>query len=165
MKTTTKLLFSMMLVMMSTLLSAQQLAFPGAQGWGRFAQGARASGSPTVYHVTNLNDSGTGSFRDAVTSPNRVIVFDVAGTIRIKSALVFAKNLTVLGQTAPGDGVQIYGDRISFSGADNLIVRHMRFRMGKSAAYDKRLYVSCRIFWRNNPYGCLWNRSSALSTS
>ena len=101
MKTTTKLLFSMMLVMMSTLLSAQQLAFPGAQGWGRFAKGARASGSPTVYHVTNLNDSGTGSFRDAVTSPNRVIVFDVAGTIRIKSALVFAKNLTVLGQTAP----------------------------------------------------------------
>lgn len=138
MKTTTKLLFSMMLVMMSTLLSAQQLAFPGAQGWGRFAKGARASGSPTVYHVTNLNDSGTGSFRDAVTSPNRVIVFDVAGTIRIKSALVFAKNLTVLGQTAPGDGVQIYGDRISFSGADNLIVRHMRFRMGKSAASGQK---------------------------
>lgn len=138
MKTTTKLLFSMMLVMMSTLLSAQQLAFPGAQGWGRFAKGARASGSPTVYHVTNLNDSGTGSFRDAVTSPNRVIVFDVAGTIRIKSALVFAKNLTVLGQTAPGDGVQVYGDRVSFSGADNLIVRHMRFRMGKSAASGQK---------------------------
>lgn len=138
MKTTTKLLFSMMLVMMSTMLSAQQLAFPGAQGWGRFAKGARASGSPTVYHVTNLNDSGTGSFRDAVTSPNRVIVFDVAGTIRIKSALVFAKNLTVLGQTAPGDGVQIYGDRVSFSGADNLIVRHMRFRMGKSAASGQK---------------------------
>lgn len=138
MKTTTKLLFSMMLVMMSTLLSAQQLAFPGAQGWGRFAKGARASGSPTVYHVTNLNDSGTGSFRDAVSSPNRVIVFDVAGTIKIKSGLVFSKNLTVLGQTAPGDGVQIYGDRVSFSGADNLIVRHMRFRMGKSAASGQK---------------------------
>ena len=128
----------MMLVMMSTILSAQQLAFPGAQGWGRFAKGARASSSPTVYHVTNLNDSGTGSFRDAVSQPNRVIVFDVAGTIKIKSGLVFSKNLTVLGQTAPGDGVQIYGDRVSFSGADNLIVRHMRFRMGKSAASGQK---------------------------
>lgn len=167
MKTTTKLLFSMMLVMMSTLLSAQQLAFPGAQGWGRFAQGARASGSPTVYHVTNLNDSGTGSFRDAVTSPNRVIVFDVAGTIRIKSALVFAKNLTVLGQTAPGDGVQIYGDRISFSGADNLIVRHMRFRMGKSAASGQK--DACGIANGGNMIfdhlSVLWGRDENFSVS
>lgn len=167
MKTTTKLLFSMMLVMMSTLLSAQQLAFPGAQGWGRFAKGARASGSPTVYHVTNLNDSGTGSFRDAVTSPNRVIVFDVAGTIRIKSALVFAKNLTVLGQTAPGDGVQIYGDRISFSGADNLIVRHMRFRMGKSAASGQK--DACGIANGGNMIfdhlSVLWGRDENFSVS
>lgn len=167
MKTTTKLLFSMMLVMMSTLLSAQQLAFPGAQGWGRFAKGARASGSPTVYHVTNLNDSGTGSFRDAVTSPNRVIVFDVAGTIRIKSALVFAKNLTVLGQTAPGDGVQIYGDRISFSGADNLIVRHMRFRMGKSAASGQK--DACGIANGGNMIfdhlSVLWGRDENFSVN
>ena len=167
MKTTTKLLFSMMLVMMSTMLSAQQLAFPGAQGWGRFAKGARASGSPTVYHVTNLNDSGTGSFRDAVTSPNRVIVFDVAGTIRIKSALVFAKNLTVLGQTAPGDGVQIYGDRISFSGADNLIVRHMRFRMGKSAASGQK--DACGIANGGNMIfdhlSVLWGRDENFSVS
>jgi len=167
MKTTTKLLFSMMLVMMSTLLSAQQLAFPGAQGWGRFAKGARASGSPTVYHVTNLNDSGTGSFRDAVSSPNRVIVFDVAGTIRIKSALVFSKNLTVLGQTAPGDGVQIYGDRISFSGADNLIVRHMRFRMGKSAASGQK--DACGIANGGNMIfdhlSVLWGRDENFSVS
>ena len=167
MKTTTKLLFSMMLVMMSTMLSAQQLAFPGAQGWGRFAKGARASGSPTVYHVTNLNDSGTGSFRDAVTSPNRVIVFDVAGTIRIKSALVFAKNLTVLGQTAPGDGVQIYGDRISFSGADNLIVRHMRFRMGKSAASGQK--DACGIANGGNMIfdhlSVLWGRDENFSVN
>ena len=167
MKTTTKLLFSMMLVMMSTLLSAQQLAFPGAQGWGRFAKGARASGSPTVYHVTNLNDSGTGSFRDAVTSPNRVVVFDVAGTIRIKSALVFAKNLTVLGQTAPSDGVQIYGDRVSFSGADNLIVRHMRFRMGKSAASGQK--DACGIANGGNMIfdhlSVLWGRDENFSVS
>lgn len=167
MKTTTKLLFCMMLVMMSTILSAQQLAFPGAQGWGRYAKGARASSSPTVYHVTNLNDSGTGSFRDAVSSPNRVIVFDVAGTIRIKSALVFAKNLTVLGQTAPGDGVQIYGDRISFSGADNLIVRHMRFRMGKSAASGQK--DACGIANGGNMIfdhlSVLWGRDECFSIS
>ena len=78
---------------------AQQLAFPGAQGFGRFATGGR---NGSVYHVTNLNDSGQGSLRDAVSQPNRIVVFDVAGVIRINSRIVFAKNLYVAGQTAPG---------------------------------------------------------------
>lgn len=106
------------------------LAFPGAEGFGRFATGARTLGTPTIYHVTNLNDSGTGSFRDAVSSPNRIIVFDVSGVIKLTSTLVFSSNLTILGQTAPGEGVQLYGDRVSFSGANNIIVRYMRIRMG-----------------------------------
>ena len=117
-----------------TTMQAQQLAFPGAQGFGRFATGGRGG---TVYHVTNLNDSGTGSLRDAVSQPNRIVVFDVAGVINLKSGLVFSGNLTVLGQTAPGEGVQVYGDRVSFSGANNLIVRHMRFRMGKGGTSGK----------------------------
>ena len=112
----------------------QQLAFPGAQGWGRFATGGR---SGSVYHVTNLNDSGTGSLRDAVSQPNRIVVFDVAGVINIKSRIVFAKNLYVAGQTAPGEGVTVYGDGVSFSGADNIIVRYMRFRMGTVGSKDK----------------------------
>ena len=111
----------------SLALSAQQLAFPGAQGWGRFAVGGRTG---TVYHVTNLNDSGTGSLRDAVSQANRIIVFDVAGVINLQSRLVFKNNLYVAGQTAPGEGVIVYGNGVSFSGSSNIIVRHMRFRMG-----------------------------------
>lgn len=109
-------------------VGAQQLAFPGAQGWGRFATGGRTG---TVYHVTNLNDSGSGSLRDAVSQPNRIVVFDVAGVIKISGRMVFAKNLYVAGQTAPGEGVTVYGNGVSFSGANNTIVRYMRFRMGK----------------------------------
>ncbi|MCH5239828.1 MAG: fibronectin type III domain-containing protein [Muribaculaceae bacterium] len=109
---------------------SQLLAFPGAEGFGRYTLGARAVANPVIYHVTNLDDSGTGSFRDAVSKEGRIIVFDVCGTIRLKSALTIKGNNTILGQTAPGEGVQVYGDRVSFSGANNLIVRHMRFRMG-----------------------------------
>ena len=108
------------------------LAFPGAEGFGRYTLGARAVQNPEVYHVTTLDDSGAGSFRDAVSKSGRIIVFDVAGIINIKSPLVVKGNNTILGQTAPGEGVQIYGDRVSFSGADNLIVRYIRFRMGDS---------------------------------
>ena len=123
-----------MLLISSMVTNAQQLAFPGAQGWGRFATGGRTG---MVYHVTNLNDSGTGSLRDAISQPNRIIVFDVAGVIRINSRLIFSKNLYVAGQTAPGEGVTVYGDGVSFSGADNIIVRYMRFRMGAVGTKDK----------------------------
>jgi len=106
------------------------LAFPGAEGFGRYAKGARAVANPEIYHVTNLNDDGAGSFRDAVGKEGRIIVFDVAGTINLKSNLTIKGKNTILGQTAPGEGVQIYGNRISFSGANEIIVRNMRFRMG-----------------------------------
>lgn len=102
-------------------------AFPEAEGFGRNAIGGRYG---EVYHVTNLNDSGNGSFRDAVSKPNRIVVFDVAGVINLKSVVTVAKNLTIAGQTAPGDGVVLYGNRVSFSGADNLICRYLRIRMG-----------------------------------
>lgn len=127
-KATTRLMMCLLLSIGSVSVNAaSQLAFPGAQGWGRFATGGRTG---KVYHVTNLNDSGTGSLRDAVSQPNRIVVFDVAGVINISSRIVFAKNLYVAGQTAPGEGVTVYGNGVSFSGADNIIVRHMRFRMG-----------------------------------
>ncbi len=113
---------------------AQQIAFPEAQGWGRFATGGR---NGSVYHVTNLNDSGAGSLRDAVSQKNRIIVFDVAGVIKLNSRLTFAANLYVAGQTAPGEGITVYGDGVSFSGADNIICRYMRFRMGAGGTAGK----------------------------
>lgn len=115
-------------------MTAQQLAFPGAEGFGRYAVGGRHG---SLYHVTNLNDSGAGSFRDAVSSSNRIIVFDVSGVINLESALVIKNNITILGQTAPGEGVQIYGDRISFSGANDVIVRYLRMRMGVGGTSGK----------------------------
>jgi hypothetical protein len=116
-------------ILSPSLFAGTQLAFPGAEGFGRFATGGRGG---AVYHVTNLNDSGTGSFRDAISTSNRIIVFDVSGVIKVTvgNPLIFQNNLTILGQTAPGEGVQVYGERVSFSGADNIIVRHMRIRMG-----------------------------------
>ena len=134
-KTASKVAFPLLLVLVCTVThAAEQLAFPGDQGWGRFATGGRGG---TVYHVTNLNDSGTGSLRDAVSKPNRIVVFDVAGVIRISSCIVFSNNLYVAGQTAPGEGVTVYGNRVSFSGANNTIVRYMRFRMGRSGDSGK----------------------------
>lgn len=118
-------------------VSAQQLAFPEAAGWGRYAKGARASSSPTVYHVTNLNDSGAGSLRDAVSQSNRIVVFDVSGVINIKSRMTFKSNLYIAGQTAPGEGITVYGNGVSFSGANNIICRYLRVRMGRSGDSGK----------------------------
>ncbi len=135
----TKLMLAALLTGGSLGVSADDLiAFPDAAGWGRFAKGVRANlSSASVYHVTNLKDSGTGSLRDAISQPNRIIVFDVAGVINISSRLVFKNNLYVAGQTAPGEGVTVYGDGVSFSGANNIIVRYMRFRMGHGGSSGK----------------------------
>jgi hypothetical protein len=114
-------------------LIAQQLAFPGAEGFGRFTTGGRGG---TVYHVTNLYDNGPGSFRDAVSQSKRIVVFDVSGIINITDRIVVSSNITIAGQTAPGDGVVIYGNGLSFSGADNTICRYLRVRQGVNGTYD-----------------------------
>lgn len=113
--------------MPGVFIHAQTLAFPGAEGFGRFATGGR---SGSVYHVINLNDSGAGSFRDAVSRPNRIVVFDVAGVIQISSRISVASNIYIAGQTAPGEGITIYGNGISFSNANNVICRYLRVRQG-----------------------------------
>lgn len=103
------------------------LAFSGAVGFG---SGATGGSGGTVYDVTNLNDSGTGSFRDAVSQGHRIINFTVSGYIQLSSAVSVASNLTIDGTTAPGAGIGIMGREVSFSGSTNDIVRNIRFRQG-----------------------------------
>ncbi len=105
-------------------------AFPGAEGGGMWATGARGAEKPEIYHVTNLNDSGEGSFRDAVSQGNRIVVFDVSGYIDLSSNVnISHDNMTVLGQTAPGDGICFRSNNIKVGG-NNIILRHLRFRVG-----------------------------------
>jgi pectate lyase len=113
---------------------AQQLAFPGAEGFGRFAKGGRGG---EVYHVTNLNDLGTGSFRDAVSKANRIVVFVVGGVIKVQERIIVASDIYIAGQTAPGDGIALYGNGLSFTEANNTIVRYIRFRMGINGTEGK----------------------------
>lgn len=105
-------------------------AFPGAEGGGKYTTGARGKSTRSVYHVTNLNASGTGSFKDAVSKEGRIIVFDVGGTIELNGTLTIDKNnLTILGQTAPGDGITFSGgDILIGNGKKNIIMRYLRVR-------------------------------------
>jgi hypothetical protein len=117
---------------------AQQIAFPGAEGAGKFTKGGRGTTAvpTTVYEVTSLADTNTpGTLRYAVTqatsvAAHRTIVFRVCGTIHLTSALSFARaNTTIAGQTAPGEGICLADYPVTI-GADNVIVRFVRFRMG-----------------------------------
>ncbi|MBI5380337.1 MAG: hypothetical protein HZA31_00395 [Opitutae bacterium] len=102
-------------------------AFPTAEGFGALATGGRGG---EVYHVTNLSDSGPGSLREAVSHGPRIVVFDVGGVIKLHSPLHIGSDLTIAGQTAPGDGVVIYGRSVLLQGSRNVIVRFVRLREG-----------------------------------
>lgn len=142
-------------------VSAQELqpAFPGAEGFGRYVTGGRGG---NVFHVTNLNDSGEGSLRWALSQAGiKTIVFDVSGTIELKSKLNIPSNTTIAGQTAPGDGICVADYPCAING-NNVIVRYMRFRLGNDyvttngadgwdgfGALDKNNYIidHCSVSW------------------
>ena len=110
-------------------------AFPGAEGGGMYTFGGRGG---KVLTVTNLNDSGPGSFRWACEQGGaRIVVFNVSGIIRLKSPIyVRAPYITIAGQTAPGDGVIIAGESFQVDTHD-VIVRHMRFRRGETLVWHR----------------------------
>ena len=102
--------------------------FSGAEGYGAAATGGRGG---VVYEVTNLNDSGAGSLREALNhNTTRTIVFRVSGTIHLNSDLdVKYGNVTIAGQTAPGEGICIANGTL-YAGYNNVIIRYIRCRLG-----------------------------------
>lgn len=137
----------------------RRLAFPGAEGYGRFARGGRGG---VVVRVTNLNDRGPGSFRDAVEGDHgpRTIVFDVGGLITLESDLVVTGDqpgLTIAGQTAPGKGICIRRHLFGLSGATDCVVRFLRVFVGEQsgetqnatgmAGVDHSIMDHCSFGW------------------
>lgn len=112
-----------------------QLAFPGAEGYGRYAVGGRGG---KVIEVTNLNDDGPGSLRDAVNQEigPRTIVFNVSGNIKLASRLVANQPyITIGGQTAPGEGITISRAPMGLTGNDG-VIRFLKVRIGGGTTYD-----------------------------
>ena len=118
-------------VLSVTSVQGQQLAFPGAEGYGRFAQGGRGG---KVLFVTNLNDNGPGSLREAIDAEfPRIVVFQISGTIKLESDLRIVHPLiTIAGQTAPGDGICLRNYPLIVS-ANDAVVRYLRVRLGDEA--------------------------------
>lgn len=147
-------------------------AFPGAEGGGMYATGGRGG---SIYYVTNLNDSGTGSFRDAVSQPNRIVLFKVGGTIELKSDVIIKSNITIAGQTAPGGaGITLKNYKAGLCG-NNIIMRFISSRPGerkKNADYDALggsdgsgcIVDHCSFGWANDEQWGLYSNNENATT-
>lgn len=136
-----------------TLAQAQAPAFPGAEGHGRYVTGGRGG---EIRHVTNLNDSGTGSLRAAVSgSTKKIVVFDVGGVIALKSDLGIGANTTIAGQTAPAPGITLRYYTVQPNG-DNIIIRYIRSRRGQ----EKDVNDGADAIWTRNKTGIILDHCS-----
>jgi hypothetical protein len=167
------LLITLFLLTVKTVHS-QQLAFPGAEGFGKYATGGRGG---KIAVVTNLDDSGNGSFRNALEQfPGEpiTVVFRISGIIELKSPLVIRRsNVTIAGQTAPGDGICLKGHSFILSGAGkggnkgNIIIRYIRSRPGstlKSGVYGfdmenchDVIVDHCSFSWANEECAAMYD--------
>lgn len=162
MMTVKKVIILLAMTLLALGIQAQQrpLAFPTAEGFGKYASGGRGG---KVVEVTNLNDHGEGSLRWALTEAGRenaTIVFRVSGIIDIgpnpqrkseRSIRAKLKNVTIAGQTAPGEGILLRGGKLNLGGSENVIIRNIRARLGvieqerkadeTDAAYKKRCFI------------------------
>ncbi|GAB4378754.1 MAG: pectate lyase [Calditrichia bacterium] len=154
-----------LLAQATSFCQTMPLAFPGAEGYGRFTSGGRGG---EVIEVTNLNDRGAGSLRAAIETPGpRTIVFRVSGNIRLESDLIVKEgNLTIAGQSAPGDGICIR-DYPVIVDADNVIIRFLRIRLGDihelqadalSVLFRKDIMIDhCSLSWGIDEVASLWD--------
>lgn len=134
----------------------RRLAFPGAEGYGRFARGGRAG---RTIEVTNLQDDGPGSLREAIEANGpRTIVFRVGGLIELRSKLIIREPyVTIAGETAPGDGICIKNYTFGCADTQDVIVRHLRIRVGDESGItqdgsgargcDHVIFDHCSISW------------------
>jgi len=164
-----KILFIINMLLLPTYqLFAQVTAFPGADGFGKYTTGGRGG---RIVYVTNLNDDGAGSFREAcLLQETRNILFKVSGTIFLKRSLnITHGNLTIAGQTAPGDGVCIAGADVNIK-TNNVILRFMRFRMGDinhleadalGSLRNKEIIIDhCSISWSTDECASFYGNSN-----